>query len=98
MQKKGFNQLQETDNEHFNSLFPVDISRNQALRNIKKIMEDGKSLLKNQEPKDVAAYVQKRMQQLPDEHKRFNNPHIYKIGISEPLHQLRSDLRKKYRM
>jgi nicotinate phosphoribosyltransferase len=65
---------------------------------LKKIMEDGKSLLKNQEPKDVAAYVQKRMQQLPDEHKRFNNPHIYKIGISEPLHQLRSDLRKKYRM
>jgi nicotinate phosphoribosyltransferase len=38
------------------------------------------------------------MQQLPDEHKRFNNPHIYKIGISELLQQLRSDLRKKYKM
>jgi nicotinate phosphoribosyltransferase len=38
------------------------------------------------------------MHQLPEEHKRFNNPHIYKVGISEPLHQLRSDLRKKYKM
>jgi nicotinate phosphoribosyltransferase len=63
-----------------------------------KIMKDGKSLLKKQEPKDVASYVQKRMQQLPDEHKRFNNPHIYKVGISGPLQELRSDLRKKYKM
>ena len=65
---------------------------------LEKIMEDGRCLFNNQEPKDVAAYVQKRMQQLPDEHKRFNNPHIYKVGISEPLHQLRSDLRKRYKM
>jgi nicotinate phosphoribosyltransferase len=65
---------------------------------LQKIMKDGKSLLKKQEPKDVAAYVQKRMQQLPDEHKRFNNPHIYKVGISESLQELRSDLRKKYKM
>jgi nicotinate phosphoribosyltransferase len=65
---------------------------------LKKIMTDGKPLLQSPAPKDVAAYVQKRMQQLPDEHKRFNNPHIYKVGISGPLHQLRSDLRKKYKV
>lgn len=63
-----------------------------------KIMENGKSLLENYEPKDVAAFSQKRLQLLPDEHKRFNNPHIYKVGISEPLHQLRSDLRREYKM
>ena len=74
----------------------LDIEKAKPL--LEKIMKDGKSLLKKQEPKDVAAYVQKRMQQLPDEHKRFNNPHIYKVGISEPLHLLRSDLRKKYKM
>ena len=85
-------------------IHPYDAEKNMELDTAKatpllgKIMEDGKSLLKNYEPKDVAAFSQKRLQQLPEEHKRFNNPHIYKVGISEPLHQLRSDLRKKYRM
>ncbi|MGN6533648.1 MAG: nicotinate phosphoribosyltransferase [Ginsengibacter sp.] len=65
---------------------------------LEKIMEDGKSLLKTHEPKNVAAYVQKRMHQLPDVHQRFNNPHIYKVGISATLQQLRSELRKKYKM
>lgn len=62
-----------------------------------QIMENGKSFLQQYEPKDVAAFSQKRLQLLPEEHKRFNNPHIYKVGISESLHQLRSDLRKEYK-
>ncbi|HEY5463625.1 MAG TPA: nicotinate phosphoribosyltransferase [Hanamia sp.] len=62
------------------------------------IMENGKSLLENYHPNDIAAFVQKKLQQLPEEHKRFNNPHIYKVGISEPLHQLRSDLRREYKI
>ena len=65
---------------------------------LNKIMENGKSLLETYHPKDVAVFAQKRLQYLPEEHKRFNNPHIYKVGISEPLHQLRSDLRKEYKM
>lgn len=64
---------------------------------LNKIMENGKSLLKTYHPKDVAIFAQKKLQLLPEEHKRFNNPHIYKVGISEPLQQLRSDLRKKYK-
>ena len=65
---------------------------------LKKVMADGLSLLDDYEPKDVAAYSKMRLQLLPDEHKRFNNPHIYKVGISEPLYQLRNGLRKKYQV
>ncbi len=85
-------------------IHPYDIEKSMSLNPqtatplLKNVMKNGQSLLKNDEPKDVAAFVKKRLQQLPDEHKRFNNPHIYKVGISEPLHQLRSDLRKKYKM
>ncbi len=85
-------------------IHPFDIEKSMQLNTkmavplLNKIMENGSSLLESYEPKDVAAFVQKRMHQLPEEHKRFNNPHIYKVGISEPLHQLRSDLRKKYKM
>ncbi|CAG8601822.1 9881_t:CDS:2, partial [Ambispora leptoticha] len=38
--KKRFYHLQETNIEHFTSLLPIDISRNQTLKDIKKIMED----------------------------------------------------------
>ena len=85
-------------------IHPFDIEKNKSL-DIKmatpllnKIMDEGKPLLENNEPGNIAKFVKKRLEQLPEEHKRFNNPHIYKVGISEPLHQLRSDLRKKYRM
>lgn len=85
-------------------IHPYDIEKSMPLNTknatplLKNVMEKGKSLLENDQPQKVAAFVKKRLQQLPDEHKRFNNPHIYKVGISDPLHQLRSDLRKKYRM
>ena len=62
-----------------------------------KVMENGKKLIPENNPSHVAAYAKERLAQLPEEHKRFNNPHIYKIGISEPLHQLRNDLRKRYK-
>ena len=85
-------------------IHPYDIEKSMelnpamAISLLNKVMANGASLLNNYEPKDVAAYSNTRLQLLPDEHKRFNNPHIYKVGISGSLHQLRSDLRKKYLM
>jgi nicotinate phosphoribosyltransferase len=83
-------------------IHPYDIEKSKSL-DIKmatpllnKIMDKGKSLLETNEPANIAKFVKKRLEQLPEEHKRFNNPHIYKVGLSEPLHQLRSELRKKY--
>lgn len=88
----------------FRMIHPYDAEKSmmldsgRALPLLEKIVENGKSLLAAQEPKDVAAFSRMRLQSLPEEHKRFNNPHIYKVGISESLHHLRSELRKKYRM
>jgi nicotinate phosphoribosyltransferase len=85
-------------------IHPYDIEKSKELDTkmatplLNQIMVNGQSLLEKYEPKVVASYVQKRMQQLPEEHKRFNNPHIYKVGISAALHELRSELRKKYKM
>lgn len=64
---------------------------------LQTIMDQGKRLSPISHPKDVAAYVQKRLKLLPDEHKRFNNPHTYRVGITQNLYELRNDLRKKYR-
>ncbi|MCL6523894.1 MAG: nicotinate phosphoribosyltransferase [Thermoflavifilum sp.] len=45
---------------------------------------------------EIAAYAQKRLQQLPPEYKRFEFPHVYKVGVSEKLLQLRDRLRAQY--
>lgn len=41
---------------------------------------------------ESADYAKSRLKKLNPEHKRFENPHIYKIGISEKLMNLRDQL------
>jgi nicotinate phosphoribosyltransferase len=46
-------------------------------------------------PLKIHEYLTSRAAQLPDEHKRFIMPHIYKVGISKSLMELRDELRRK---
>lgn len=57
-----------------------------------KVFENGKVLLENKPVSEIAEYAKERLNKLPDEHKRFENPHIYKIGISSKLMNLRNEL------
>lgn len=41
---------------------------------------------------DIAEYSQSELAKLNREHKRFDNPHIYKVGISQNLMDLRDQL------
>jgi nicotinate phosphoribosyltransferase len=50
-----------------------------------KVMEKGIPLLPECSVKDTAAWSRERLKRLPAEYRRFANPHIYKIGISERL-------------
>jgi nicotinate phosphoribosyltransferase len=61
-------------------------------RMLKKVMDNGTILLPGRTAKEIAEYVRKKLSDLPDEHKRFENPHIYKVGISEKLMDLRNKL------
>ena len=62
-----------------------------------KVMEKGNVLIDNKPVTEIAKYVKQRMKQLPDEHKRFENPHIYKVGISKKLREKRDELIDKMR-
>jgi nicotinate phosphoribosyltransferase len=64
---------------------------------LKPVMENGKILADQPSLQETAAYCQARLKMLPGEHKRFYNPHVYKIGISERLRDKRNQLRKKYK-
>ncbi|BBB33596.1 NAPRT1 nicotinate phosphoribosyltransferase [Thermotomaculum hydrothermale] len=57
-----------------------------------KIVENGKLVYKFPTLKDVRDFSLKRFEQLPSEFKRFVNPHIYRVGLSDKLYNLRHSL------
>ncbi|RJP43063.1 MAG: nicotinate phosphoribosyltransferase [Desulfobacteraceae bacterium] len=52
---------------------------------LQKVMENGRRLNAPLSVQEITGYCQKRLNELPDEYKRFEYPHIYKIGISDRL-------------
>lgn len=56
------------------------------------VMQNGKRIGEPRSLKSIAEYGQDRYTKLPDEYKRFENPHIYKIGLSKNLKEKRDQL------
>lgn len=57
-----------------------------------KVFSEGEILLKQRSVSEISEYAKERLSNLPDEHKRFENPHIYKVGISSKLMELRNEI------
>ena len=80
---------------------PVYPEKNTTIKGLKyeklfsKVWDDGKIFLTHKSPLEIHAYLMKRAEQLPDEHKRFISPHIYKVGISKLLTEERNTLADK---
>ena len=56
------------------------------------VMEYGQNLIANSSLEEIANFSKSRLALLPLEYKRFDNPHIYKVGISDALKQERDQL------
>lgn len=52
---------------------------------LEKVMENGIRQSERQTLTQIARYSRERLQRLPEEYKRFNYPHIYKVGLSTRL-------------
>ena len=59
---------------------------------LKLVMKDGKGTIPKKSVIEIATYTKERLKLLPLEYQRFQNPHIYKIGLSEKLKSLRDQL------
>ena len=59
---------------------------------LKKSMEKGKIIEKPSLPSEASVYAKERLACLSAEHKRFEFPHTYKVGISTKLMDLRSKI------
>lgn len=60
-------------------------------------MEQGEALQPALSLSAHAAYCRQRLELLPAEYKRFENPHHYKVGLSKRLLQLRDETRERYK-
>ena len=81
-------------NKIYHPFFPENRSSVRGLRSeniLMKVMEDGKRLEK-WTIADSSSMARKRLAALSPEHKRFENPHVFKVGISDGLLELRSML------
>ena len=63
---------------------------------IEKVMGKGEIKIEKKSVKEISDYVRHRLTLLPEEHKRFENPHLYKVGISKKLLELRNTLIRKF--
>ncbi|MEQ9265406.1 MAG: nicotinate phosphoribosyltransferase [Balneolaceae bacterium] len=69
---------------------PVAELKSQEL--LSPVVVDGKITTKSYTAYECAEYAKSQLQKLNPEHKRFDNPHVYKVGISERLADLRNRL------
>ncbi|WP_424493426.1 nicotinate phosphoribosyltransferase [Salinimicrobium sp. GXAS 041] len=65
---------------------------------LEKVMENGKRTTAPKTLDEIKNFSYQRLKKLPPEYKRFFNPHIYKVGISEDLKQSRDSILKAHKM
>lgn len=65
---------------------------------LQEVMDNGE--IKNPSPTltEIKEYSKRRLELLPGEYKRFFNPHIYKVGISEQLKKERDRLIEEHKI
>ncbi|MEX0988543.1 MAG: nicotinate phosphoribosyltransferase [Bacteroidales bacterium] len=64
---------------------------------LEKVMEKGKRTGRQLSLQEISGYARQRLRQLPEEYKRFEFPHRYKIGISDGLMNMKNSLIREMR-
>lgn len=74
---------------------PMEPLKSLVITHLKKepllslVMKQGHTQIKKQSLQAIATYSQSRLDRLPEEYKRFSNPHLYKVGLSPRLYEAR---------
>ena len=76
----------------FDDIKQLDLDKFEMVPLLHKVMENGQRIGERGTWQDARAYHLEQLEKLPQEYKRFDFPHIYKIGISEKLKAERTRL------
>ncbi len=103
--KKFYRDVIALDNENpedITSVYhPAYPEKNTEVKGLKyekllhEVVKSGVVLAKKQSPIEINNFLSGRIVLLPDEHKRFISPHIYKTGITSKLMQTRNIVTKQ---
>ena len=91
----------ENPNEAEYIYHPIYPERKTQIESLKKepllqmVVKKGDIIPAKKNAEEIHQYLVKRAALLPEEHKRFISPHIYKVGISEKLMETRNTLAKQ---
>jgi len=95
--------LSEENIEEVDKIYHPDYEfKNTPVKGLKKekirfvVMQDGQASPVENDPYKISAFRQSRLSKLAPESKRFENPHIYKVGVSKKLFDLRKNLIKRH--
>ncbi|MBN1822596.1 MAG: hypothetical protein JW833_17870, partial [Prolixibacteraceae bacterium] len=75
----------------------TQISRLTSEELLKVVYSDQTIQINKKNPSEIFEDVKSRAEKLPEEHKRFVSPHIYKVGISKELLELKNKLLGDYK-
>jgi len=90
---------EEPPEEFYHPLFPERKKVVKNLRNevmLKLTVERGRRIDNRRDVYEIAKFTEERLNLLDDTHKRFQYPHIYKVGISKALLELKKRLKNQY--
>ncbi len=57
-----------------------------------KVIENGKLAYKLPALQEIAAYAEREKETFWDEYKRLDNPHVYKVDLSQRLYDIKNKL------
>ena len=57
-----------------------------------KVVENGKQIYKEPTLKEIVSYAEKEKETFWDEYKRLDNPHVYKVDLSQKLYDMKNNL------
>lgn len=93
-----FNEENVERMEHsFDSNKSLELTRFEHEPLLQQVMKNGKKVMPARTVSEIADYSKSRLEKLPEEYKRFQNPHIYKIGLSTELKKERDKLVLKHK-
>lgn len=74
----------------------LDISSKEQSPRLSKVMEEGTRVYRKNSCSELQQFALHQLSGLPDEFKRFEYPHTYKVGLSRRLMEERDRLREEY--
>ncbi len=82
------------EHPHFDTK-KTNVSDLESTSLLSKVVGDGKLIIDLPDVKESASYAESRLKLLSPEYKRFDNPHVYKVGITSALKEMRNEIMER---